>query len=149
VFGLLTEPVGLLLLSADMVETLLQRGDFAEPVHASGFIESLTSVRFDLQQTRKLLQVKAKHRAANAGVRCPLLRIDPAQLPRLEEIHANLADRPAEAREQGWMGEVAAIETTMAAAARKLEAMRIARSASVHLGIPEVRNSTGRASTAT
>ena len=30
----------------------------------------------------------------NACVRCPLLRVDPAQMPRLEEIHANLA-RPA------------------------------------------------------
>lgn len=58
----------------------------------------------------------------NACVRCPLLRVDPAQKPRLEEIHANLVDRLAEAKEQGWLGEVAAIETTMAAAAQKLEA---------------------------
>ena len=77
------------------------------------------------------------------------MRSDPAQLPRLEEIHANLADRLLGAKEQGWMGEVAAIETTMAAAEQKLESMRAARSATVHLGIPEVRNSTGRASTAT
>jgi hypothetical protein len=47
------------------------------------------------------------------------------------------------------MGEVAAIETTMSAAEQKLESMRAARSATVHLGIPEVRNSTGRASTVT
>jgi hypothetical protein len=46
------------------------------------------------------------------------------QMPRLEEIRANLADRLREAREQGWLGEVAAIETTQAAAAQKLEAMR-------------------------
>lgn len=45
-------------------------------------------------------------------------------MPRLQEIHANLVDRPQEARDQGWLGEVAAIETTMAAAAQKLEAMR-------------------------
>jgi hypothetical protein len=60
----------------------------------------------------------------NACVRCPLLRVDPAQMPRLEEIHANLGDRLREAKEQGWLGEVAAIETTLAAAAQKLEAMR-------------------------
>ena len=42
----------------------------------------------------------------------------------LEEIHANLVNRLAEAKEQGWLGEVAAIETTIAAAAQKLEAMR-------------------------
>ena len=37
-------------------------------------------------------------------------------MPRLEEIHANLVDRLQEAKEQGWLGEVAAIETTLAAA---------------------------------
>jgi integrase len=74
----------------------------------------------------------------NACVRCPLLRVDPAQRPRLEEIHANLADRLQEAREQGWLGEVAAIETTLAAAAQKLEAMRelTARRTTVSLGMP-------------
>src|SRR5258706_2010081 len=40
----------------------------------------------------------------NACVRCPLLRVDPAQIPRLEEIRANLGDRLQEAREQGWLG---------------------------------------------
>jgi hypothetical protein len=34
----------------------------------------------------------------------------------LEEIGASLVDRLQEAKEQGWMGEVAAIETTMDAA---------------------------------
>jgi integrase-like protein len=82
----------------------------------------------------------------NACVRCPLLRVDPAQMPRLEEIRANLADRLQEARDQGWLGEVAAIETTLAAAAHKLKAMRelTARSATVNLGMPEVRGATGR-----
>ena len=78
----------------------------------------------------------------NACVRCPLLRVDPAQIPRLEEIHANLGDRLQEAREQGWLGEVAAIETTLAAAVQKLEAMR--GLATVHLGIPDVRSATAR-----
>jgi hypothetical protein len=45
-------------------------------------------------------------------------------MPRLEEIHANLGGRLQEARAQGWLGEVAAIETTLAAAAQKLAAMR-------------------------
>jgi hypothetical protein len=74
----------------------------------------------------------------NACVRCPLLRVDPAQRPRLEEIRANLVDRLQEAREQGWLGEVAAIETTLAAAAQKLEAMRelTTCSTTVSLGMP-------------
>jgi integrase len=84
----------------------------------------------------------------NACVRCPLLRVDPAQIPRLEEICANLGDRLQEAREQGWLGEVAAIETTLAAAAQKLAAMRgpTARDTTVHLGIPDVRSATARSS---
>ena len=70
-------------------------------------------------------------------------------MPRLEEIHANLGDRLQEATEQGWLGEVAAIETTLAAAAQKLEIMRgsAARgTASVHLGMPDIRPSAGRSS---
>jgi len=39
----------LLLLSADVVQTFLQRGDFAEPLHAAGLIESFVGVRFDLE----------------------------------------------------------------------------------------------------
>ena len=85
----------------------------------------------------------------NACVRCPLLRVDPAQMPRLEEIHANLGDRLQEAKDQGWLGEVAAIETTLAAAEQKLVAMRdlITRNAAVHLGMPDMRSAAGRAST--
>jgi hypothetical protein len=84
----------------------------------------------------------------NACVRCPLLLVDPAQMPRLQEIHANLVDRLQEAREQGWLGEVAAIETTMAAAAQKLEAMRerAAQPSTIHLGMPDFRRNAGRSS---
>jgi integrase len=84
----------------------------------------------------------------NACVRCPLLRVDPAQMPRLEEIRANLSDRLQEAKDQGWLGEVAAIETTLAAAAQKLEVMRATttRPAVTHLGMPDVRPAAGRSS---
>jgi len=84
----------------------------------------------------------------NACVRCPLLRVDPAQMPRLEEIHANLGDRLQEAKEQGWLGEVAAIETTMAAAAQKLQAMRdlATTRTSIDIGMPDLRHPTGRCS---
>jgi hypothetical protein len=63
-------------------------------------------------------------------------------MPRLEEIRANLGDRLQEAKDQGWLGEVAAIETTLAAAARKLEAMRAitTRPAVTHLGMPDGRS---------
>jgi hypothetical protein len=67
-------------------------------------------------------------------------------MPRLEEIRANLGDRLHEAREQGWLGEVAAIETTLAAAVQKLDAMRAltARGTIVHLGMPDIRRMAGR-----
>jgi hypothetical protein len=70
-------------------------------------------------------------------------------MPRLEEIHANLGDRLQEAKDQGWLGEVAAIETTLAAAEQKLAAMRdlVTRDAAVHLGMPGMRSAAGRAST--
>ena len=87
----------------------------------------------------------------NACVRCPLLRVDPAQRPRLEEIHANLLDRLQEAREQGWPGEAAAIQTTLAAAGQKLQATREAatRGSTVSLGMPNVRQVIGRSTDAT
>lgn len=75
-----------------------------------------------------------------------LLRGDPAQMPRLEEIRANLAGRLQEVREQGWLGEAAAIETTLAAAAQKLAAMRdlTTRRTGIHLGMPDLRPAAGR-----
>ncbi|MFF3920729.1 hypothetical protein ACFYZB_46560 [Streptomyces sp. NPDC001852] len=82
----------------------------------------------------------------HACIRCPVLRPDPGQRPRLEEIYANLLDRLQEAKEQGWLGEVAAIEASLAAAEQELAAMRdlAARHTIVHLGMPDFRTSAGR-----
>jgi len=59
-------------------------------------------------------------------------------MPRLESIYANLGDRLDEAKQHGWLGEVAAIETTMAAATQKLEAMQAmaTQHATTLLGMP-------------
>jgi hypothetical protein len=67
-------------------------------------------------------------------------------MPRLEEIHDNLLDRLKEAKDQGWLGEVAAIETSVAAAEGKLAAMRdmAARYTTVHLGMPDFHDSAGQ-----
>ncbi|MFE7528508.1 hypothetical protein ACFU7Y_22710 [Kitasatospora sp. NPDC057542] len=67
-------------------------------------------------------------------------------MPRLQEIRANLGDRLREAKEQGWLGEVAAIEASLAAAEHKLAAMRdlATRHTTVHLGMPDFRASAGR-----
>nr|WTB36473.1 hypothetical protein OG781_40835 [Streptomyces sp. NBC_00830] len=40
------------------------------------------------------------------------------QMPRLEEIYDNLLDRLKEAEDQGWLGEVAAMETSVSARSR-------------------------------
>jgi hypothetical protein len=78
-------------------------------------------------------------------------RVDPHQIPRLEEVRTNLVDRLQEAKNQGWLGEVAAIETTMAAAAYKLETMRtqVVQQTLTHPGMPDLRSAPGRSSSNT
>ena len=49
----------------------------------------------------------------HACVRCPMLRVDPAQLPRLETIEVNVRGRLAEALEMNWRGEVAGLEESL------------------------------------
>ena len=49
----------------------------------------------------------------HACVRCPFLRLDPAQTPRLDTIEANTNDRLSEARGKQWLGEVAALEESL------------------------------------
>ncbi len=55
----------------------------------------------------------------HACTRCPMLRMDPAQLPRLLAIEQDTHRLLAEARANGWDGEVLALETTLAAVAEK------------------------------
>ena len=49
----------------------------------------------------------------HACTRCRFLRVDPAQLGRLEEMTANAEARLAEARDNVWLGEVAALEESL------------------------------------
>jgi hypothetical protein len=55
-----------------------------------------------------------------ACLRCPSLRVDPRQRPRLVEIIANLTSRIDEARINGWLGEVQGLQASLEAARRKL-----------------------------
>jgi len=57
----------------------------------------------------------------HACIRCPLLQPDPRQLPRLQEIHANLHDRLTEAHTNGWTGEIEGLKINIAAAEQKLQ----------------------------
>lgn len=85
-------------------------------------------------------------RHEHACVRCPMLRVDPAQRRRLAEIIANLTTRIAEARHNGWLGEVHGLQVSLHAAQAKLAALDRLRSrggaSAVNLGIPEISNPT-------
>jgi hypothetical protein len=59
-----------------------------------------------------------------ACIRCPMLRPDPAQQQRLEDIIASLGERLSEAHERGWLGEVEGLQISLAAAEQKLLQMR-------------------------
>jgi integrase len=76
-------------------------------------------------------------------IRCPLLRIDPAQRRRLEDIRDNLLARITEAQREGWAGEAEGLKVSLAAANNKLaqaDATAARRSEAVSLGIPAYRD---------
>ena len=75
----------------------------------------------------------------HACIRCSLLRPDPAQRARLEEIRANLHDRIAEAEREGWPGEVEGLKVSLAGADDKLAQIDAAlrrQATTVQLGMP-------------
>jgi hypothetical protein len=73
-----------------------------------------------------------------------MLRIDPDQRHRLVEIIHNLTDRIAEARLNGWLGEVQGLQVNLTAANNKITALdRLRRDQTPHtaLGLPQIRQS--------
>ena len=67
---------------------------------------------------------------------------DPTQRERLVEIRDNLTARIAEARREGWLGEVEGLQVSLAGAQDKLAQIdRRAPTAPVHLGIPTTTTS--------
>ena len=83
-------------------------------------------------------------------VRCPLLRVDPAQRARLEGIRDNLTARIGEAEREGWAGEAEGLKISLDAAQQKLGQLdqRARRAATVHLGMPGPADAAGRLLTA-
>ncbi len=80
-------------------------------------------------------------------LRCPLLRPDPAQRPRLTEICGNLTARIAEAEAAQWLGEAEGLKVSLAGARHKLTQMdqiSARRSAAVNLGLPGFADAAGR-----
>jgi integrase len=77
----------------------------------------------------------------HACVRCALLRPDPVQRARIEEIRDNLIARIAEAEREGWLGEVEGLQVSLAGAEEKLRQLdrRHGQHTAVDLGIPTTR----------
>lgn len=78
-----------------------------------------------------------------ACIRCPMLRPDPGQQPRLAEIIDSLTERIDEATGRGWLGDVDQLTVSLQAARGKLAQMR--RTAT-NLGMPTMpaRDGTAR-----
>lgn len=83
----------------------------------------------------------------HACVRCSLLRPDPAQHTRLEEIRDNLEARIIEAKREGWLGEVEGLQVSYSGVRDKLAQIEdtIRRKASAtELGMPSFASISGR-----
>lgn len=80
----------------------------------------------------------------HACLRCALLRPDPAQIDRLQDIIDNLAERITEAEQHGWLGDVEGLRVTLNSAEVKLAQMYKLQSHHdrevVALGTPTLRN---------
>ena len=74
----------------------------------------------------------------HACIRCPMLRVDPAQRARLVEIIDNLQARQTEARDKGWIGEVQGLQASLDTAMNKLA--NLDRSRQTHLGMPPLKH---------
>ncbi|WP_251037141.1 hypothetical protein [Arthrobacter sp. ISL-28] len=57
------------------------------------------------------------------GLRCALLRPDPTQIARLQDIIDNLKERITEAKQHGWVGDVEGLRVTLNSAELKLAQM--------------------------
>src|SRR5664279_1954760 len=82
----------------------------------------------------------------HACVRCSLLRPDPAQRGRLEEIRDNLEARIIEAKREGWLGEVEGLQVSYTGVKDKLtqvDATIRRKSATTELGIPPFGSNSG------
>lgn len=75
-------------------------------------------------------------RHEHACVRCPMLRVDPNQRDRLAEIAHNLRERIAEARQNGWHGEIEGLQISLRGAEEKLVTLDRPTNRTADLGIP-------------
>jgi integrase len=85
----------------------------------------------------------------HACLRCSMHWPDPAQRPRIAEIHDNLLARIAEAEREGWLGEIEGLKISLSGAADKLAQIdrRKTTAIPVDLAMPGFSHITGRSAT--
>ncbi|TMR88522.1 site-specific integrase [Nonomuraea basaltis] len=83
----------------------------------------------------------------HACIRCPMLRPDPAQHARFEEIRDNLLARIAEAEREGWLGEVEGLHVSLAGIRDKLSQINTGHRRT-DLGMPSFGDIASRSSPA-
>jgi site-specific recombinase XerD len=78
----------------------------------------------------------------HACIRCPMLRIDPKMVDRLDQIHTDLLARRAQAETHGWLGEIEGIDLTLSFLTdKRAETLRLAqqnRDNPTPLGMPTI-----------
>ena len=72
------------------------------------------------------------------------------QRQRILEVRDNLLDRVAEAKQEGWLGEIEGLKVSLAGAEQKLAQLdqRSRRATTVNLGLPTFGDIAGRIVTA-
>ncbi|MFV8141829.1 tyrosine-type recombinase/integrase [Mycolicibacterium senegalense] len=98
------------------------------------FEEHFTLRRVELGSCARPYGSSCEHE--HACIRCPVLRVDPAQLDRLEAIAASLKERIAEAEQRGWAGEAEQLRISLQAARDKILATGAPHDGSVLLDTP-------------
>lgn len=118
----------------DRRRALRPSDDYLEPTddEISEFHEHFKKRKVELGSCARAYGTPCIHE--HACIRCPVLRPDPAQRPRLEELIEALQDRKLEAEQRGWLGELEGIEISLKAAREKLNQM----SRQVSLGMPNL-----------
>lgn len=118
----------------DRRRALRPADDYLEPSDAEihDFHEHFKKRKVELGSCGRAYGTPCIHE--HACIRCPVLRPEPSQRPRLEELMEALHDRKIEAEQRGWLGELEGIEISLNAARDKLKQM----TRQVSLGLPTV-----------
>jgi hypothetical protein len=114
----------------DVRRTLRPSDEYREPTDREWeeFRDHFNLRKVALGQCDRPYATPCQHESA--CIRCPMLRLDIAQVPRLLQIESNQHERLEEAQGMRWLGEVAAIEEGLRhIEKKKQQAQRLAEQA--------------------